>query len=89
MHGVPHLRPAHLFPCGPPHLTKLTSPTHPQIVSVDEHGLGIKRIRPKSLLDMLKVRLIRHPGWRLVWCAAGCSAYGAACMTCTRLLSFN
>lgn len=27
-----------------------------QIVSVDEHGLGIKRIRPKSLLDMLKVR---------------------------------
>ncbi|PRW57775.1 pyruvate kinase isoform C [Chlorella sorokiniana] len=25
-----------------------------KIVSVDEHGLGIKRIRPKSLLDMLK-----------------------------------
>lgn len=30
-----------------------------QIVSVDEHGLGIKRIRPKSLLDMLKVRSVK------------------------------
>jgi hypothetical protein len=26
-----------------------------QIVSVDEQGAGIKRIRPKSLYDMLKV----------------------------------
>ena len=26
-----------------------------QIVTVDEHGIGIMRIRPKSLFDMLKV----------------------------------
>ena len=32
------------------------SPRHPlQIVSVDARGAGIKRIRPKSLYDMLKV----------------------------------
>lgn len=33
-----------------------SSPSAPQIVSVDDQGQGIKRIRPKSLLDMLKVR---------------------------------
>ena len=38
------------------------APLPPQIVSVDEHGAGIKRIRPKSLYDMLKVR--RRRAWR-------------------------
>ena len=59
--GAPHALPAHPFPLWPTTPPHLSTPPQPncQIVSVDEHGLGIKRIRPKSLLDMLKVRLIR------------------------------
>lgn len=49
-------------------------PVHPQIVSVDETGSGIKRIRPKSLYDMLKV--CRCVCVRVFW--------GVPCSGCAR-----
>ena len=46
-----------------------TTPSPPlQIVSVDARGAGIKRIRPKSLYDMLKVGA-SLAGWVVQWWA--------------------
>ena len=61
----------------------------PQILSVDEMGLGIKAIRPKSIVDMMKV-LLAPPNhkWLQCWLCGSLDiiCYSASCRACFRAL---